>query len=124
MTETLPADRLRVAVASKTGHQIDVHFGHAESFIIYEVDAASARAIEQRRVEHYCQGGYGDVEQRDVILRALADCSACFVARLGDGPRSRLEAAGIAPIDDYPYAAVGEALNDWYRRRGGRFARV
>lgn len=115
-----PAGPLRVAVASKNGSQIDVHFGHAESFSIYEIDAAGPRLVDQRLVDHYCQGGYGDDDKRDAILRAIADCAACFVARAGDGPRARLAAAGIAPVCDYPFAAVEEALTKWYEQNATR----
>lgn len=112
----LSAGALRVAVASKNGSQIDVHFGHAEIFSIYDIDAAGPRLVDQRLVEHYCQGGYGDDDKRDAILRAIADCRACFVARAGDGPRARLAAAGIAPVCDYPFGAVEESLSDWFRQ--------
>ncbi|WP_165873521.1 NifB/NifX family molybdenum-iron cluster-binding protein [Parasulfuritortus cantonensis] len=108
---------LRVAVAGKGEGRIDVHFGHADRFDIYEVDGAGARFLEHREVEHYCQGGYGDEDKREVIVRVLADCVACFVARVGDGPRARLAEAGIAAVDDYPYGAVLDSPNAWYAGR-------
>ncbi|WP_052314991.1 sigma 54-interacting transcriptional regulator [Thiocystis violascens] len=73
------------------------------------------RFIATRTVEHYCQGGEGDEDKREVILRALADCSALFVARVGDGPRAKLTAAGITPVDDYPFGAIEESIGVWYR---------
>lgn len=113
----MSATPVRVAVAGKGEGRIDVHFGHADRFDIYEVDAAGVRFLEHREVEHYCQGGYGDEDKREVILRALADCAACFVARVGEGPRAKLAEAGIAAVDDYPYGAVAPSLSDWYARR-------
>jgi predicted Fe-Mo cluster-binding NifX family protein len=110
-------EALRVAVASKDGRQIDVHFGHAERFWIYQVDAAGSMFMETRDVEHYCQGGYGDEDKREAILRALADCDACFVARVGDGPRERLAQAGIEAVSDYPFGAVEASLAEWFRAR-------
>lgn len=107
------ADSLRVAVASRDDRQIDVHFGHAERFGIYELDGPGFRFIEARLVEHYCQGGYGDDDKREAILRALADCKACFVARVGDGPRERLAQAGIEAVTDYSYGAVDDSLMAW-----------
>ncbi|MCE1172520.1 NifB/NifX family molybdenum-iron cluster-binding protein [Azovibrio restrictus] len=109
---------MRVAVASKDRQQINEHFGHADAFHVYQLGPAGVVYLEERQVEHYCQGGYGDEDKREVILRALADCSALFVARIGEGPRERLERAGIQAVDDYPYAQVDTALQNWYQDRG------
>lgn len=107
----------RVAVASGNRLVIDCHFGHAERFDIYDIDPNGARLIEQRSVEHYCQGGYGDEDKRDVILRTLHDCTACFVARIGDGPQSCLRRAGIEPVSEYAYVPIGTALREWFTKR-------
>lgn len=103
-----------VAVASKGDGQINVHFGHADVFDIYAVDAHGVRLIARRRVEHYCQGGFGDENKRAAIVRALADCAACFVARIGDGPRAKLAEAGIEAVSDYAYELVEPALLAWF----------
>jgi hypothetical protein len=109
-----PAERL-VAVATTGKGQIDQHFGHADEFAVYAVGAEGISFIEVRAVEHYCQGGDGDEDKRDIILRTLSDCCALFVARVGDGPRAKLTAAGIKPIDDYPFGAIEESIAAWYR---------
>jgi nitrogen fixation protein NifB len=108
---------VRVGVASKDNNQINEHFGHADRFLIYEVSASEARFVETREVEHYCQGGYGDEDKREVILRVLADCRACFVARIGDGPSARLAQAGIEAVSAYPYGAIEESLLAWFAGR-------
>lgn len=105
-----------VAVASKDNRQIDEHFGHADEFKIYRVTGDGATFVETRVVEHYCQGGYGDEDKREVILRALADCRALFVARVGEGPKERLRKAGIDPVDAYPYGLIEASLMAWYRK--------
>lgn len=108
------SSRVLVGVASKGDNQINEHFGHAESFLIYDVSANGVKFVETRQVEHYCQGGYGDEDKREAILRALADCAACFVARVGDGPRAKLASAGIEAVSDYPYGAIEESLLAWF----------
>jgi nitrogen fixation protein NifB len=115
MTETHPP--LRVAVATKNKTQIDLHFGHADYFDVYDLNESGARFLEHREVEHYCQGGYGDEDKREVILRALADCAACFIARVGEGPREKLAGAGIQAVDAYPFGAVEASIMDWYRKQ-------
>jgi len=106
--------KLLIAVATKGSGLINVHFGHADIFRIYEVSTAGVNFVETREVEHYCQGGYGDEDKREAILRALADCKACFVARVGDGPRAKLAGAGIEAVSDYPYGAIEESVLAWF----------
>ena len=113
-------DETLVAVATKGDGLINQHFGHADDFKVYAIGPAGIRFIGVRQVEHYCQGGYGDEDKRDVILRALADCAALFVARVGDGPRAKLAGAGIQAVDGYPFAAIEDSIMDWDRR--GRLA--
>lgn len=114
MPELNESNSVLVGVASKGDKQINEHFGHAESFLIYEVSASGVNFVETREVEHYCQGGYGDEDKREAILRALADCAACFVARVGDGPRAKLASAGIEAVSDYPYGAIEESVLAWF----------
>jgi nitrogen fixation protein NifB len=114
MPEQNESSRLLVGVASKGDNQINEHFGHADAFHIYEVSACGVSFVETRLVEHYCQGGYGDEDKREAILRALADCRACFVARVGDGPRAKLAGAGVEAVSDYPYGAIDESLLAWF----------
>lgn len=114
MPEQKESSRVLVGVASKGDNQINVHFGHADIFRIYEVSAAGVNFVETREVEHYCQGGYGDEDKREAILRALADCRACFVARVGDGPRAKLAGAGIEAVSDYPFGAIEESVLAWF----------
>lgn len=108
-----PTAPLRVAVATKNQAQIDLHFGHADDFNVYTVDGGKVTFLEKRVVEHYCQGGYGDEDKREVILRALADCSALFAARIGDGPKGKLAAAGIEPVDAFPHGAIEDSIREW-----------
>jgi len=108
---------IHVAVSTKDDKQIDLHFGHADAFAIYALSADDVRRIETREVAHYCQGGYGDEDKREVILRTLADCAALFTARIGDGPKTRLQDAGIEAVDDYPYGLIEPSLRDWFSKR-------
>lgn len=114
MAETRKEGSVLVGVASKGDNQINLHFGHADIFRIYEVSEAGVNFVETRLVGHYCQGGYGDEDKREAILRALSDCAACFVARVGDGPRAKLAGAGIEAVSDYPYGAIEESVSAWF----------
>lgn len=110
--------QILVAVTTQGNDQINLHFGHADAFAVYAVDADGVRHLEVREAAHYCQGGYGDEDKREVILRTLADCSALFTARIGDGPKTRLAEAGIEAVDDYPYGLIEPSISDWFGKRG------
>lgn len=110
---------LKVAVATKGHGQVDLHFGHADDFHVYEVDKNGIRFVEKRVVEHYCQGGFGDEDKREVIIRALADCTGLLVAKVGDGPKKRLQDAGIEASDAFAYGATEESIQAWYAGHQG-----
>lgn len=113
-TSTPGAPSIKVAVATRGHGQVDLHFGHADDFHIYEAGPGGIRYIEKRLVAHYCQGGFGDEDKREVIVRALADCTGLLVAKVGDGPRKRLAAAGIETSDAFAHGATEDALQAWY----------
>lgn len=102
----------RVAVASKSGMLVDVHFGHANTFYIYESDGKTVCFIERRDVNRYC-GGKADCdqtqEQKESVLDVVADCQAVTALRIGEAPSRRLEAAGIIffPMYERIEEAVG-----------------
>jgi nitrogen fixation protein NifB len=104
---------LLVAVATKGGGRVNQHFGHASEFQIYEVTDAATRLIGHRRVEHYCQGGYGEDDTLPATLTALNDCHAVLVAKIGGCPRAELRAAGIEPVEAFAHRFIEEATLAW-----------
>lgn len=106
--------RLTVAVATRGEDRINQHFGHASEFQIFEVDGGGTRFIGHRRVDHYCQGGYGEDDAMATVLAALNDCHAVFVARIGRCPREALRAAGIEAVDRYAQQAIDASLRDFH----------
>lgn len=105
---------LRVAVATKDGRIVDEHFGHVHSFSIFEVGASGVIEIGRRSVDEYCQGGYGDEPTLSDTLRAIADCSAIFVQKVGHCPRKDMVAAGIEPVDAYAGKPVHTSLMHFF----------
>jgi predicted Fe-Mo cluster-binding NifX family protein len=88
-----------VAVATEGQGKVNQHFGHATEFQIYELSAGRASFVGHRRVDLYCQGGYGEDEQLPSIVSAINDCHAVLVSKIGACPRDELLAAGIEPVD-------------------------
>jgi nitrogen fixation protein NifB len=113
--------RARVAVATRGGGLVNEHFGHAREFLVYEVGRGGAGLLGVRRVDRSCRGGEGEEDALAAVLRALADCQAVLVAKVGHCPKGQLAAAGIEPVVEQAHQPVEAAVLAWF---GGFAARV
>jgi predicted Fe-Mo cluster-binding NifX family protein len=100
---------MRVAVASKSGIEVDQHFGHAERFLIYETGKGTIARVGEVQVEKYCSFDPDNPmrhRQFDGIVVALEGCRVVVTAMIGEYPRQELEKAGLVhvvaagPIDE------------------------
>lgn len=94
----------RIAVSSKTGVNIDQHFGHASEFYIYDVINGQIKFKEKRSVSKYCNGIEDCEKQEDKILdiiKTIEDCNAVLVLRAGFEPANRLKKSGIRIFQMY-----------------------
>jgi predicted Fe-Mo cluster-binding NifX family protein len=87
-----------IAVATKDGREIDQHFGHAERFLIYDVEGGKAKLVDEKKIERYCSFDEGH-PLRGHILRAIAEalagCRAVVTARIGPAPQEEMERLGF-----------------------------
>ena len=117
----------KVAVATSDGKTVDSHFGHAQSFLIFEVDEESGRSedIGERSVRAACSGGQcgsqegcGDGSSpMDKIAEALSDVQYVLAARIGPHAIRALAKYGVTAFDIV--LPIGEAIskiND-YRKK-------
>ena len=104
-----------IAVATKGSGRINEHFGHAKEFQIYEVSAQGAKFVGHRRVDLYCQGGYSEEDSLDMIVRAINDCVAVLVAKIGSCPRKGLVAAGIEPVDKFALEYIEQSAIAYFK---------
>jgi predicted Fe-Mo cluster-binding NifX family protein len=92
---------MRIAVASKSGSEVDQHFGHAERFLLYEYNRGNPVSVGEVVVEKYCSY---DPEhpfrhrQFDAIVAALAECRVVVTAMIGEYPLAELEKAGLKHV--------------------------
>ncbi len=100
-TQTASNPKILVAIATKGGGLVNQHFGHAKEFQVYEVDGTEVRFISHRKVDHYCQGGYGEAATFDNIVKTIADCKAVLVSKIGESPKEKLLQAGIQAVEAY-----------------------
>ena len=86
--------KYKVAVATNDGVNVNVHFGHAAAFDIYEVDETSGKyeKVEVRLKPEHCDGSCGDgtCGQREVqhssmyaAAKNLADLDYVLCGQLG-----------------------------------------
>jgi nitrogen fixation protein NifB len=114
--------KVLVAVATKGGGRVNEHFGHVTEFQVFEVSANRALFVGHRRVDQYCQGGAGDDEQLPSVVRAINDCHAVLVAKIGACPRDELMQAGVEPVDSYVGEFIEKAALDWFNDYRARVA--
>jgi MoaA/NifB/PqqE/SkfB family radical SAM enzyme len=116
IVETQTVKPGRFAVASKTGAIVDLHFGHADKFFIYESNGEQTKFLETREVNKYCVGPEcGDKEDKwESIIRAISDCQAVLALRIGPTPERRLKENGIDVIMTYEVVetAVADAAKE------------
>ncbi|OKO86316.1 MULTISPECIES: nitrogenase cofactor biosynthesis protein NifB [unclassified Bradyrhizobium] len=106
---------LLAAVATKGSGLINEHFGHAREFHVYEISTSGVKLVGHRRVDVYCQGEYGEEDRLASIIRAINDCHAVFVAKIGGCPRDILINAGIEPVDQYAHGSIEKSAIGWFR---------
>ena len=107
--------KILVAVATKGSGRINEHFGHAKEFQVYELSSKGAKFVGHRRVDLYCQGGYGEEDSLETVIKAINDCAAVFVAKIGHCPKDELTAAGIEPIDQYAFEFIEQSAITYFK---------
>jgi nitrogen fixation protein NifB len=112
-----PAAPIRVAVASKSGGIVDQHFGHATEFLVYDVSRVGVQLVGRRAAGKSCAGGDADDDALEGTVRALSDCKAVLVARIGRCPEGQLAAAGIEASQAQAHRPIEAALLEWLEAR-------
>lgn len=107
---------IKVAVGTKTQISIDVHFGHAKQFLIFELTPSDCKYIETREVENYCHGHHGSDSAMQKILHTIKDCHAVFSAMIGDGPKEKLANIGVLSVTDYGHEAIEDSILDYAQK--------
>ncbi|RCX21596.1 nitrogen fixation protein NifB [Fontibacillus phaseoli] len=92
----------RVAVATRGSGKVNLHFGHAQEFMIYESDGFTVKLLGVRKIQSYCHGRAECNGDKEATLREicsiLGDCQILLCSGIGDHPRKQLQRAGIVPI--------------------------
>jgi nitrogen fixation protein NifB len=114
------ATRLTVAVATRGGGRVNQHFGHAREFQLYQVSAEGITFTGVRRLEDaYCKDGEGEDKTLQSTIAALGGVDVVLVAKIGDCPKRKLEAAGLKVSDTYAHDYIETAISAYYAEAFG-----
>lgn len=86
---------MKIAFTSSTGEMIDLHFGQAENFRIWEVGPENASFLETVGV-----GEHGSDEEDRIAARAklLSGCAIVYTMQIGGPAAAKLVAQKIHPM--------------------------
>ncbi|MCQ2251257.1 MAG: hypothetical protein MJZ66_09135 [Bacteroidales bacterium] len=88
----------RVAIASSNGDDVDMHFGRADDFYIYQYLVDEWIFVEKRSLNPVCRGGYHLESQMTDNVERLTDCQYVVASRIGAGAIAQLQAKNIIPM--------------------------
>jgi nitrogen fixation protein NifB len=104
-----------VAVTSAGNGLINMHFGNAKEFLIYEVGDKAMKFVMHRKVESaYCGGSEGcnGTYPIDEIKDSLKDCSLLLTEKIGDCPMDELSSIGLTCEQNYANQPIESSVFD------------
>ncbi len=92
-----------IAVTSSDGILVDIHFGKADRFLVFDVADTGEPALRYEvQAPRYCGGtgpGHDLMEHKlAAIAEGLGACRVVVTAMIGEAPRQELERQGIEVI--------------------------
>jgi len=98
---------MKIAFTTKTGETIDMHFGQADSFQIWEVGPEEAHYLETVSV-----GAHGSDEEDRISARTnlLADCAVVYTMQIGGPAAAKLIAKRIHPMKTNVEVGLKESI--------------
>ncbi|MBM4242150.1 MAG: dinitrogenase iron-molybdenum cofactor biosynthesis protein [Euryarchaeota archaeon] len=87
---------MKLALASSNGKSVDLHFGKARNFLIFEFDGEKARFLENRKVSIDPE----EKHQWEKSLEIIKDCEVVICVQAGMRGKVGLDNAGIKLIED------------------------
>ncbi len=116
--QTVAKEKYKVAVTSKYNKMVDLHYGQADKFHIYEIDGSGISFLETRETVKYCNGPGCDEREaaKEAAVKTISDCNAVLTMRIGHDAQKHLSEKGFSIFESC--VSVEEGLIDVYRRLG------
>ncbi len=93
---------MKIAITSSNGKTVDIHFGKADKFYVYEIIGSLPAYVGERDTLNYCQGPEKhkfNQEKLDLIYELIKDCEILCTAKIGEKPASKLLEKGINIVE-------------------------
>ncbi|OIQ93808.1 dinitrogenase iron-molybdenum cofactor [mine drainage metagenome] len=111
---------LRIAFASTDRQHVDLHFGSADSLVLFDVQPGRAdlvgvgQFVKAEQVGEQGRRGLAGGTQDKVLAKLdfVQDCAAVYAASIGASSIRRLMAAGIQPVIVDAGHEIGDLLNE------------
>lgn len=100
---------MKIAVATSDGKNVDLHFGSAEIFLIFEIEENNVNFLELREKPKISIKEHSD--RWTASLKLLEDCNTVFCSRIGDEPKEALQNKGIKTVESKK--TIKEAVKDY-----------
>jgi nitrogen fixation protein NifB len=104
-----------VAVTTGGEGMINMHFGSAQEFIVYEAGDKAIKFVMHRKIESaYCSGpencdGNNPIEE---IKETLKDCDILLTEKIGDCPMSELNSIGLIADESYANQPIEKSVHE------------
>lgn len=87
---------MKVAVASTNGKNVDLHFGDADQFFIWDIEKDESEFEEIRKKMDIPLNDH--TERWKASLDLIGDCKAVLCSRIGKEPQIELRKMGVKAI--------------------------
>jgi nitrogen fixation protein NifB len=104
-----------VAVTTAGEGTINMHFGSAQEFLVYEAGDKAIKFVMHRKIESsYCSGpencdGNNPIEE---IKTTLKDCDILLTEKIGDCPMSELNEIGLIADESFALQPIEKSVHD------------
>ncbi|QOY53786.1 nitrogenase cofactor biosynthesis protein NifB [Candidatus Sulfurimonas marisnigri] len=103
-----------VAVTTAGEGMINMHFGSAQEFLIYEAGNKAIKFVMHRKIESsYSGADYGvDYDPIEEIKNSLKDCDILLTEKIGECPMSDLNEIGLICDENYANEPIEKSVFD------------
>ena len=92
--DSIPANSVRVAVASNSGEKLDGHFGSCLRFLVYQVSVDTVQLVDVRSA---LEADFSD-DKNAFRANLINDCQLMYVVSIGGPAAAKVVRSGIYPI--------------------------
>lgn len=87
---------MKVAFATDGGRLINTHFGHCQTFMVYEITTERFKWLETRKVVE--PENNTEASRIEARLNTIMDCTLVFVTAIGASAAARVTRNKIMPV--------------------------